>query len=106
MIERNKLDKLLDELTKIAPTLLVIGSNKKSGMACFNSPEDTSDNKQVDIVQTIAMMIDSHSQVHDILLAAVCHYLQQNPDERDKMRFALDIMKYKHFEAKAEIRPN
>lgn len=102
----NKLDKLLNELTKFFPTLIVLGNSKKGGCACFNSPENTEEMKQVDLARTIAIMIDSSVSIHNILLAGVCHYLQQNPDEREKMRNALDIMKERHFEAKADIKKN
>ena len=93
MNEEKKLNELLKEVSKIAPTILLIGSTGERGVFYCTSPEKTAEEKTYDLAGAIAMMIDTKPEAHDLLLGAVSYYLQVNPDEQTKMYNALNMMK-------------
>ena len=100
----NELNKRLKELSELLPTIMVIGITKDGRGAMFmGSPEKTEEKRKIDLMAAVAMMMEEKTSLQELILAAVCWYLQKNPEERVKMQKAIDIIKERHFEAKAEI---
>ena len=99
-----KLEKVLKELSELVPTLVVVGLTKdKRGAMFMGSPEKTEEKRKIDLMAAVAMMMEEKTSLQELILAAVSWYLQKNPEEREKMQKAIDIIKERHFEAKAEI---
>ena len=95
---------MLKELSEILPTLMVIGTTKdERGVLFMGSPEEDTHKRGEDVAASIALMMGMRKDAHDILLSAVCYHLQRSPEDMQKMYEALDLMKERHFEAKAEI---
>lgn len=99
-----KLEKVLKELSELMPTIMIVGLTKdKRGAMFMGSPEKTEEKRKIDLMAAVAMMMEEKTSLQELILASVCWYLQKNPEEREKMQKALDIIKERHFEAKAEI---
>ena len=91
---REKLVKLLKELSEILPTLMVIGKTKdEHGVLFMGSPEEDTHKRGEDVVASIAQMMAMRKDAHDVILAAVCYHLQQSPEDQVKMYEALNMMK-------------
>lgn len=100
----NELNKRLKELSELLPTIMIVGLTKdKRGAMFMGSPEKTEEKRKIDLMAAVAMMMEEKTSLQELILAAVCWYLQKNPEELEKMQKALDIIKERHFEAKAEI---
>jgi hypothetical protein len=100
----NELNKRLKELSELLPTIMVIGITKDGRGAMFmGSPKGTDEKRKIDLMAAVAMMMEEKTSLQELILAAVSWYLQKNPEEREKMQKAIDIIKERHFEAKAEI---
>lgn len=104
MEQNKKLNDLLMQVVEIVPTIMVIGITKDGRGAMFmGSPKGTDEKRKIDLMAAVAMMMEEKTSLQELILSAVCWYLQKNPEEREKMQKALDVIKERHFEAKAEI---
>ena len=91
--KEQKLRELLKNLGKLVPTLLVVGiTADKHGALFMGSPEENDEKRAEDVATSVAMMMEYNAGARQILLAAVSHFLQQDPDYQRQMREALDIM--------------
>ena len=93
MDNKQLLNQLLKDVAAIMPTMLVIGlTEDKHGALFMTSPEKTSEKRAEDVAVSVAMMMEYNPDTKQILLAAVSHFMQHEPDYRRQMREALDIM--------------
>ena len=89
-----KLKELLKELSEITPTLMVIGLTKeKNGVLFMGSPEQDGMGRGNAVAANVATMMAMRKDAHDVILAAVCYHLQENPEDQVKMYEALNMMK-------------
>lgn len=90
---KEKLEKVLKELSEILPTLMVIGTTKdERGVLFMGSPEEDTHKRGEDVAASIAMMMSMRKDAHDIILSATCYHLQRNPEDQVKMYEALNMM--------------
>lgn len=100
MEDEKKLNKLLLEVGKILPTLFIIGSTKdKRGALFMGSPEEDIEKRAIDVASSIAMMMEARQDAKEVLLSALCYYLEKNPEDRVKMYDALNKMQTPKAEA-------
>lgn len=94
MNEDKTLNKLLLAIGEIVPTVFFIGTTKdKRGAMFMGSPEEDSEKRAIDVASSVAMMMGSRQDARDILMSAVCYYLEKNPEDQAKMYTALSSMK-------------
>ena len=94
MEQNQKLNDLLKQVAEIVPTMIFIGlTADKHGAMLMGPPEETDEKRMLDLTAAIAMLMEARAECHEVMLSAVCYYLQQNPQYQEKMRVALDKMK-------------
>lgn len=94
METEEKLTDLLKQVAEIVPTILFIGRTEdKHGVLFLNSPDNTDDMREADIVTAVSMMIAEREEVRAMLFSAVCWYMQANPKYQEAMQEALNKLK-------------
>ena len=89
-----KLEKVLKELSELVPTLVVVGLTKdKRGAMFMGSPEKTHKKSKIDVVASVAMMLDQKSEFREVVFSAVSWFMQNNPKYQEAMSEALEKMK-------------
>lgn len=92
--KEQKLRELLENLGKLVPTLLFIGKTTDKHRAfMMDSPEDTDEKRKIDLIASVAMMMDQQQALRDVIFSAVSWFMQENPKYRDGMQEALNILK-------------
>ena len=92
--KEQKLRDLLENLGEIVPTLLVVGMTAdKHGALFMGSPEEDNEKRGIDLCATIAMMMEQHQALREIIFSAVSWFMQENPKYRDAMQEALNKLK-------------
>lgn len=93
-MELKDLNKTFEDITKLVPTIVVLGRTADGkGLMMMNSNEQTSEQKEEDICICIATMLQSNEQVRNIMLASICHFMQQNPEYQKHMMKAIKLMR-------------
>lgn len=91
---QEKLEKLLKELSELVPTIVIVGLTKdKRGAMFMGSPEKTDEKRKIDVVASVAIMLDQKTEFREVIFSAVSWYMQDNPKYQDAMREALEKMK-------------
>ncbi len=89
-----RLNEIFKEVTKVVPTIVVIGrTNDDNGLLLMNSNEKSDNQREEDLSKCVASMMSAHEQTRNILLASVCYFMQMNPDYQQKMINAINIMR-------------
>ena len=89
-----KLEKVLKELSELVPTLVVVGLTKdKRGAMFMGSPEKTNEKSKIDVVASVAMMLDQKSEFREVVFSAVSWFMQNNPKYQEAMSEALEKLK-------------
>ena len=89
-----KLKELLKELSELMPTLMIVGLTKdKRGAMFMGSPEKTEEKRKIDVVASVAMMLDQKSEFREVVFSAVCWFMQDNPKYQEAMSEALEKLK-------------
>lgn len=89
-----KLKELLKELSELVPTIVIVGLTKdKRGAMFMGSPEKTEEKRKIDVVASVAMMLDQKSEFRDVVFSAVCWFMQDNPKYQEAMSEALEKLK-------------
>ena len=89
-----KLKKQLNELSELMPTLMIVGLTKdKRGAMFMGSPEKTEEKRKIDVVASVAMMLDQKTEFREVVFSAVCWFMQDNPKYQEAMSEALEKMK-------------
>ena len=92
--KEQKLRKLLENLGELVPTLLFIGKTTDKHCALFmGSPEEDDEKRKIDLCAAIAMMMEQHQALREIIFSAVSWFMQENPKYRDAMQEALNKLK-------------
>ncbi len=91
---QKELNLLLQKVGKIVPTMVFIGTTTdKCGAFMMGSPEDTDEKRKIDLIASVAMMMDQQQALREIIFSAVSWFMQENPKYRDVMQKALNILK-------------
>lgn len=94
MEQNKKLNDLLMQVVELVPTIVIVGLTKdKRGVMCMGSPEKTDEKRKIDVVASVAMMLDQKTEFREVIFSAVSWYMQDNPKYQDAMREALEKMK-------------
>lgn len=89
-----KLKKQLNELSELMPTLVVVGLTKdKRGAMFMGSPEKTEEKRKIDVVASVAMMLDQKTEFREVIFSAVSWFMQDNPKYQEAMSEALEKLK-------------
>lgn len=95
METKEKLNDLLKQVAEIVPTMLFIGTTAdRHGVMFLNSPDNTDDMREADIVTAVCMMMTERKEVRAMLFTAVSWFMQYNPKYQEAMQKALDNMQY------------
>ena len=90
----NELNKRLKELSELLPTLMIVGLTKdKRGAMFMGSPEKTEEKRKIDVVASVAMMLDQKSEFREVVFSAVSWFMQNNPKYQEAMSEALEKLK-------------
>lgn len=93
--KEQKLRELLENLGKLVPTIFFIGTTAdRHGVMFLNSPDNTDDMREADIVTAVCMMMTERKEVRAMLFTAVSWFMQYNPKYQEAMQKALDNMQY------------
>ena len=91
---QKELNLLLQKVGKIVPTMVFIGTTTdKCGAFMMGSPEDTDERRKIDLIASVAMMMDQQQALREIIFSAVLWSMQENPKYRDGMQEALNKLK-------------
>ena len=89
-----KLKELLKELSELVPTLVIVGLTKdKRGAMFMGSPEKTEEKRKIDVVASVAMMLDQKTEFREVVFSAVSWFMQDNPKYQEAMSEALEKLK-------------
>lgn len=84
---QKRLNELLIEVSKMVPTLLVIGmTDDKHGALFMGSPAEDDEKRKIDLCAAIAMMMEQQQAFREIIFSAVSWFMQKNPKYRDAMQ--------------------
>ena len=93
-MELKDLNKTFEDIIKLVPTIVVLGRTADGkGLMMMNSDEEGAQQKEEDICVCIATMIQTNEQVRNIMLASICHFMQQNPEYQKHMMKAIKLMR-------------
>lgn len=91
---QKELNLLLQKVGKIVPTMLFIGTTTdKHGAFMMGSPEGTDEKRMIDLIASVAMMMEQQQALREIIFSAVSCFMQENPKYRDGMQEALNKLK-------------
>lgn len=91
---QKELNLLLQKVGKIVPTMVFIGTTTdKHGAFMMGSPEDTDEKRMIDLIASVAMMMEQQQALREIIFSAVSWFIQENPKYRDAMQEALNKLK-------------
>lgn len=94
--KEQKVTELLENLSKLVPTLLVIGQTADGGgVLVTSSPEKDVEKRRLDLGATIAAMMRVNQGLRNVVLSAVCLFIQKHPEYQTRMYEALAKMKQK-----------
>lgn len=91
---QKELNLLMQKVGKIVPTMVFIGTTTdKHGAFMMGSPEDTDEKRFIDLIASVAMMMEQQQALREIIFSAVSWFMQKNPKYRDAMQEALNKLK-------------
>lgn len=94
MDRKEELNQLLQKVGKIVPTMIFAGVTEDNhGAFLMCSQEGTDEKRMIDVIATVAMMMDEQKALCDVIFSAVAWFMEKNPKYRDGMQKALDRMK-------------
>ena len=94
MDRKEELKQLLQKVGEIVPTMVFAGVTEDNhGAFLMASQEDTDEERMIDVIATVAMMMEQQQALREIIFSAVSWFMQENPKYRDGMQEALNKLK-------------